>query len=248
MDDVVNFSHFQSFLACWTFRPRKKIFSPPPQKNSPIRRRHPPGPSAPPVLENPPPLLGFSIKNRSPQPAPGASDSPFPFPEPKKIKISETSTKLVNFSQFSSILVSFTQVTQDKNAGFLLPTGRWGRTTPNLFPENLLRLFLTLRFFKICKIIFKDPLIGDKFGESLEGSQAPPSFWEVPRLPRKFAKLTRKFFGDFPGSSLTVELNNNPGVPRKFPRLPRRFPKLPRRFPKLPRRSAPFSGKPDTLS
>ena len=90
--------------------------------------------------------------------------------------------------------------------------------------------------------------IGDKFGESLGGSQAPPSFWEVPGLPRKFPELPRKFSGDFPGSSLTVELNSNPEVPRKFPKLPRKFPKLPRKFPKLPWRSTPFSGKPDTLS
>ena len=79
-------------------------------------------------------------------------------------------------------------------------------------------------------------------------SQAPPNFWEVPGLPRKFPGLPRKFFGDFPGSSLTVELNSFPDVPRKFPRLPRKFPGLPRKFPGLPRRSAPFSGKPDTLS
>ena len=89
--------------------------------------------------------------------------------------------------------------------------------------------------------------IGDKFGESLGGSQTP-SFWEVPGLPRKFPKLPRKFFGDFPGSSLTVELYSNPGVPRKFPKLPRKFPKLPRKFPGLPRRSALSLGKPDTLS
>ena len=79
---------------------------------------------------------------------------------------------------------------------------------------------------------------GDKFGESLGGSQAPPSFWEVPGLPRKFPKLPRKFFGDFPGSSLTVEPKSNPRVPRKFPRLPRKFPGLPRKFPGLPRRLA----------
>ena len=81
-----------------------------------------------------------------------------------------------------------------------------------------------------------------KFGESLGGSQAPPSFWEVPGLPRKFPKLPRKFFGDFPGSSLTVELNSNPGVPRKFPRLsiPEVDPGLPRKFPGLRQRSAPF--------
>ena len=163
--------------------------------------------------------------------------------------------------------------------------------------------------------------VGDKFGKSLEGSQAPPSFWEVPRLPRnllmplflmgcfpvdfqdvkrplrtksvkrpikvgkrpinegkrpieakvlvgvsvgslrgcfrarppwrktaplkrpikrsmrlprKLPELPRKFFGDFPGSSLIVELNSNPGFPRKFPGHPRKFPKLPRKFPDFP--------------
>ena len=80
----------------------------------------------------------------------------------------------------------------------------------------------------------RPPFVGDKFGESLEGSQATPSFWEVPRLPRKFPELPQKFFGDFPGGSLTVELSSNPGVPRKFPRLPRKFPKLPRKFPDFP--------------
>ena len=70
---------------------------------------------------------------------------------------------------------------------------------------------------------FKLSTIGDKFGESLGGSQAPPSFWKVPGLPRKFPKLPRKFFGDFPGSSLTVELSSNPRVPRKFHRLSRKF-------------------------
>ena len=66
------------------------------------------------------------------------------------------------------------------------------------------------------------------------GSQAPPSFWEVPGLPRKFPGLPRKFFGDFPESPLTVELNSNPEAPRKFPKPPRKFPKLPRRFPDFP--------------
>ena len=37
------------------------------------------------------------------------------------------------------------------------------------------------------------PAVGDKFGESLGGSQAPPSFWEVPGLPRKFPEVPRKF-------------------------------------------------------
>ena len=71
-------------------------------------------------------------------------------------------------------------------------------------------------------------MIGDKFGESLVGSQAPPSFWEVPGLPRKFPELPRKFFGDFPGSSLMiVELNSNPEVPRKFPKPPGSSPNFP---------------------
>ena len=73
-----------------------------------------------------------------------------------------------------------------------------------------------------------------KFGESLGGSQAAPSFWEVAGLPRKFPGLPRKFFGDFPGSSLTVEPTSNPEVPRKLPKLPRKFPKLPRTFPDFP--------------
>ena len=55
------------------------------------------------------------------------------------------------------------------------------------------------------KHAFSAPLFGDKFGESLGGSQAPPRFWTVPGLPWKFPELPRKFFGDFPGSSLTVD-------------------------------------------
>ena len=40
--------------------------------------------------------------------------------------------------------------------------------------------------------------IGDKFGESLGGSQATPSFWEVPGLPRKFPELPRKVWATSP--------------------------------------------------
>ena len=73
------------------------------------------------------------------------------------------------------------------------------------------------------------------------------SRWEGVRLPRasgspraspEVPQTSPKFFGDFPGSSLTVERYSNPGVPRKFPRLPRKFPGLPRKFPTLPWRSA----------
>ena len=98
------------------------------------------------------------------------------------------------------------------------------------------------------KTTWGPPFIGDTLGVSLGGSQAPPSFWKVPGLSRKFPELPWKFFGDFPASSPTVDLNSNPEVPRKFPRLPRKFPGLPQKFPGFPRRSAPFFGKPDTLS
>ena len=61
-----------------------------------------------------------------------------------------------------------------------------------------------------------------------------PELLGSPRTSPKFPGLPRKFFGDFPGSSLTVELSSNPEVPRKFPTLPRKFPKLPRKFPDFP--------------
>ena len=111
----------------------------------------------------------------------------------------------------------------------------WPRTTMESQTRSSKRAFCELQSLRVQGT-------GDKFGESLRGSQASLSFWKVPGLPRKFPQLPQKFFGDFPGSSLTVELSSNPGVPRKFPRLPRKFPELPRRFPGLPRRSAPFLG------
>ena len=58
-----------------------------------------------------------------------------------------------------------------------------------------------------------------------------PELLEVPGLPRKFPELPWQFFGDFPGSSLTVELNSNPDVPRKFPR---RSPEVPQTSPEVP--------------
>ena len=97
-----------------------------------------------------------------------------------------------------------------------------------------------------------EPKFGDKFGESLRGSQATPSFWKVPGLPRKFPKLPRKFCGDFPGSSHTVELDSNPGVPRSFPdfpEVPQTSPEVSRTSPEVSRTSpevSPVSGKPDS--
>ena len=88
-------------------------------------------------------------------------------------------------------------------------------------------LLICSRFF-VARLLQRGP---DPFS-LLETSLA--SRWEVPGLPRKFPELRWKFFDDFPGSSLTVELNNNPEVPRKFPRLPRKFPGLPRKFLDLP--------------
>ena len=84
-------------------------------------------------------------------------------------------------------------------------------------------------------------LIGDKFGESLGGSQAPPSFWEAPGLPRKFPELPRKFFGVLPGSSLTVELHSNQRFPGSFPDFPRSFPDFPGSSPDFP------GGQPQSL-
>ena len=74
---------------------------------------------------------------------------------------------------------------------------------------------------------------GDEFGESLGGSQAPPSFWKAPGLPRKFPQLPRKF--------LPVELNSRSEVPRKFPRLPRKYPE-PGGFPDFPGGQPPLLG------
>ena len=81
----------------------------------------------------------------------------------------------------------------------------------------------------------------------ISGGRPEISLQQVNALPRKLPETYRKFPGDFPWISLTVELNSNPEVPRKFHRLPWKFPGLPRKFPRLPQRSAPFSGKPDSL-
>ena len=78
-----------------------------------------------------------------------------------------------------------------------------------------------------------DISFGDQF--CLETNLA--SRWEGVRVPQASGK-SPDFPGSspnfFPGSSLTVELNSNPEVPRKFPKLPRKFPKLPQKFPDLP--------------
>ena len=63
-------------------------------------------------------------------------------------------------------------------------------------------------------------IFGDKFGESLVGSQAPPSFWEVPGLPRKFPELPRKFSATSPEVLSLWNLTAIPGFPGSFPNFP----------------------------
>ena len=62
------------FIAWWTFRPRKKIFSPPSPPKSPIRRRHHPSWRTPP----------WDFQKKTDPPLPGASDSPSPSPSRRK--------------------------------------------------------------------------------------------------------------------------------------------------------------------
>ena len=61
-----------------------------------------------------------------------------------------------------------------------------------------------------------------------------PELLGSPRTSPEVPRTSPEVFGDFPGSPLTVELNSNPEVPRKFPKLPRKFPKLPRKFRDFP--------------
>ena len=120
----------------WTFRPRKKIFSPPPPEKFPNSLQTPSRPLGPSRPSPPPPLLGFSIKNRPPPP--GASDSPFPLPEQKKIKNNrKMSTKL------GSTLPTF-RAGSFVTAGFLY---RAGAETPLNFREKF-RVFPE-RFWRI---------------------------------------------------------------------------------------------------
>ena len=76
---------------------------------------------------------------------------------------------------------------------------------------------------------------GDKFGESLGGSQAPPSFWKVPGLPRKFPELPRKFSATSPE---VLSLWNWIAIQR----FPGSFPDFPGSFPDFPGSSPDFPG------
>ena len=61
-----------------------------------------------------------------------------------------------------------------------------------------------------------------------------PELLGSPRTSPEVPRTSPEVFGDFPGSSLAVELHSNPEVPRKFPKLPRKFPKLPGKFQDFP--------------
>ena len=62
--------------------------------------------------------------------------------------------------------------------------------------------------------------------------RAPPSFWKV----WKFPELPQKLSSDFPGSSLTVELNSF------FQRFPKSFADFPENSPDFPGNSPDFPG------
>ena len=69
--------------------------------------------------------------------------------------------------------------------------------------------------------------LGDEFGESLVGSQALPSFWEVPGLPRKFPELPRKFSATSPEVLSLWNLTAIQGFPGSFPGFPGSSPNFP---------------------
>ena len=88
---------------------------------------------------------------------------------------------------------------------------------------------------------------GFKFRESLGGSQAPPSFWEVPDFPGS----SPNFPGSFSATSPEVlslwnftAIQGFPEVSQTSPEVPWTSPEVSRTCPEV----SPFSGKPDTLS
>ena len=74
------------------------------------------------------------------------------------------------------------------------------------------------RYTIVHKKISRKPIcsLGDKFGEPLGGSQASPSFWKVPGLPRKFTEGLQ----NFPGDLIQRFPESFPGFPRSFPGFP----------------------------
>ena len=88
------------------------------------------------------------------------------------------------------------------------------------------------------EVYFKLDVIWRQIWRVTGRESGSPELLESPRTSPEVSRTSPEVFGDFHGSPLTVELDSNPEVPRKFPRLPRKFPGLARKFPGLPRRSA----------
>ena len=76
--------------------------------------------------------------------------------------------------------------------------------------------------------------IGDKFGESLGGSQAPPSLWEAPGLARKFPKPPGSFSATSPEVLSLWNRTAIQGLPGSFPDFPGSSPDFPGSFPDFP--------------
>ena len=76
-------------------------------------------------------------------------------------------------------------------------------------------------------LMFVDHYFREHIWQVAGRESGSPELLGSPRTSPEVPELPRKFFGDFPGSSLTVELNSNPHVPRKFPKLPWKSPKPP---------------------
>ena len=65
--------------------------------------------------------------------------------------------------------------------------------------------------------------LGDKFGESLEGSHAPPSFWEVPDFPRSSPNFPGSFSAtspEVPHCGTKQQSRGSPEVSRTSPEVP----------------------------
>ena len=103
--------------------------------------------------------------------------------------------------------------------------------TPNNMMPQILPLFWPTHLTTVAMFVLQVEAqrIGDKFGESLGGSQAPPSFWKVPGLPQKSPEVLSLW-------NLKQQSRGSPEVSQTSPEVRRTSPK----FPGLCRRSAPF--------
>ena len=81
------------------------------------------------------------------------------------------------------------------------------------------------------------PFIGDKFSVSLGGSQAPPSFWKVPGLPRNFPRTSPEVFRPLPRKfshcGTQQQSRGSPEVSQTSPEVPQTSPEVPRTSPEV---------------